>query len=257
MSENQTRYDVLTTRLKTRAHLFPRALQRLSDALWNETENPQEHAACLDLVPQVIDAELAGVSIVERYPAVKHHLDRCDTCAREYAALLESEWAEQRGMLASADNLPEPDLSFLPPLKRPLQAVVLEWTRAILLQLAPKNLGDLDLVASSVFAQLTPRRIAEGRSTYKHLFGADPHATNLARTLLTASYTSTREIVAQVSRGQFETWLNQQKLESEVETRALTVARALGFDYDTAKRFAHAFANQVVQDPTALDEFLK
>lgn len=257
MNENQKRFELLSTRLRERAETFPRALQRLGDALWNETETPGSHAACLKLLPRLLDAELAGESIVARFPAVKHHLDRCDECSLEYVELLEAEWAEQQGLLANMQDLPEPDLSFLPPLKRPLQAVVLEWTRAILLQLAPKNLGDLDLVANTVFAQLQPRRAAEGRSPYLHVLGNDVRLTDSARTLLTAGYLSAQEIVGQVTRAEYETWIPSQKLETEMEIRALGAARALGLDYDAAKRFAHAFAAQVTQDPRVLREFLK
>lgn len=251
----QKRYAPLLARLSARANPYPSAVRRLGDALWNTTDDPQAHAECLERLPEVIDAELAGESIVQRFPTIKHHLDCCDTCAQEYAELLDSEWAEQHSVLSTAQSASPPNLGFLPPPRRSLQEVVLEWTRGILAQLEPQTVSMSDALAKAVFTQLKPRQASEARAPY--FFSQESDVTDGARRTLAASYVSTQELVENVTRTQFDAWVSKQQLTSELESRALGAARSLGLEDKVVLRFARAYAAQVSLDASALREFLR
>lgn len=48
-----------------------------------------------DIAPYV-DAEIAGIDVAQRYPAIAHHLNQCPACTDLYLALREAAQAEQR-----------------------------------------------------------------------------------------------------------------------------------------------------------------
>lgn len=252
MDSSQNRYQALALRLREHADKFPPELQRLGDALWNEADEPPSHAACLEQLPAYIDAELAGQPVARIFPAVKHHLDRCDTCGQEYAGLLETEWAEQRGVLAKPETIPYPDLSFLPPSRSQLETLVLKYARAVLAVLDPKNLPNLDAVAAAFFAPPKPGQALEERAVYTVDLDNAPGGTGAALTTLAASYATTQSIAAQVTRAQFDSWTGQARIKQNVEPLADASARAIGLNSAAAASFARVYAEQIEQEPASL-----
>lgn len=256
MDSASSRYDALRARLRERAEKFPAPLSRLGDALWNKEDEQLSHAACLEQLPEFIDAELAGEAVAKRLPRVKHHLDCCDTCAQEYAELLDTEWAEQRGALARPSNIPRPNLSFLPHAKRSLPEVVLERTRALLPSLAPASMRELGVIADTFFARVQHMGTFELHHGAAQALGLGQRNANPALTTLAACYAATQTVTREITRAQFDDWAQRKTLKQELETRANASARAIGIERDLAARFARAYSEQIAQDPASLRALL-
>lgn len=256
MDSAANRFEALRARLREHAEKFPTPVRRVGDALWNERDEELSHAACLEQLPDYIYAELAGEPVAKIFPRVKHHLDRCNLCAQEYAELLDAEWAEQRGRLTKPAAMPRPNLSFLPESKRTLQQVVLERTRALLPTLAPAHLRELEVIADTFFARVQQLETFELRSNAVQAMGLGKRDTNPALNLLAASYAITQNLTRGITRAQFDEWLQQARLQQELETRANEVARDIGIERELAARFAHAYAEQIAFEPEALRALL-
>lgn len=256
MDSASNSFESLRARLREHAEKFPTPLHRLGDALWSERDEQISHPACLEQLPDYIDAELAGEPVAKLFPRVKHHLDRCDSCAQEYAELLDAEWAEQRGALAKPAAMPRPDLSFLPQPKRTLQEIVLERTRALLPTLAPAHLRELEVIADTFFARVQQLGTFELRSNAAQAMGLGKRDTNPALNLLAASYATTETLTREITRPQFEEWLQRGTLQKELETRANVAARAINLEREFAARFARAYAEQFVRVPDTLRDVL-
>lgn len=254
MDSFKDRQDKLRQRLRAQSNRLDPRLQRLGDALWNTNDDALSHEACIEMLPEFVDAEVARQSVAQLFPAVKHHLDRCDTCAQEYAELLEAEWAEQRGALMKPQNIPRPDLSFLPKItpQPSLQEMVLERTRALLPLLAPAHLRELAVIADTFFARVQQLGTFELRLGAAQALGLGQRDTNPALTFLAASYVATQTLLNQITRAQFDQWSHQGTLQQELETRAVTAARAIGIERETAARFARAYTQQIIQAPASL-----
>lgn len=76
--------------------------------------NPDPAACdrCLEKLDDYVAAQLAGREYTTLFPEVATHLDACVQCAAAYARLYELE--AEAGALARPEEIPEPDLSFLP-----------------------------------------------------------------------------------------------------------------------------------------------
>ncbi len=230
-------------------------LRRLGDALWQPEQAQEAHAACLAALPEYIQAEVAGEPVAKLYAAVKHHLDRCDTCAAEYADLLQVALAEQQGLLPRPATTPRPDFSYLPSLSPLLRERVLEWTQALVSALVPETLRDLPLIADAFFARVTdtPRPVLGART----LREAGPNNSPLsALHLLASCYGVTQDLIRDVSPQDLEAWRNAGTLARELETRARRAARAVGLDERTAEVFARAYALEVGRAPERLGQLL-
>ncbi len=257
MDSASNRFELLRARLREHAEKFPTPLRRLGDALWRERDEQISHAACLEQLPDYIDAELAAEPVAKLFPRVKHHLDRCDSCAQEYAELLDAEWAEQRGALTKPAAMPRPDLSFLTKPKRSLQEIVLEWARAVSAALAPTYLREIDVIADVFFARVQQLGTFELRSGAAQAMGLGGRDTNPALKLLAASYAATQNLTRDITRAQFDEWLQQARLQQELETRANTASRDIGIERELAARFARTYAEQIAREPEALRALLK
>lgn len=256
MNSNFDRYEALRARMRERAERYPRPLQRLGDALWNVQDDQLSHAACLEELPAFIEAELAGDVVSKLEPQVKHHLDRCDSCAQIYAELLDTEWAQQHGTLSKPADLALPDLSFLPRTKRSLREVVLEQTTALLNTLAPEHNRELNVIAHTFFARVEQLGTFELRPGAAPAMGLGQQDTNPALILLAACYAATQTLTREITLTQFEQWARQESFQPELEARLFAAARAIGIERDAAARFARTFAEQIVQDPRPLRSLL-
>jgi len=76
--------------------------------------NPDPAACdrCIEQVDDYVAAQLAGRAYTTLFPEVAEHLDACVECAAAYARLYELE--TEAGSLPRPEEMPEPDLSFLP-----------------------------------------------------------------------------------------------------------------------------------------------
>jgi len=256
--DSESRYDALRALLRARAEEFPAPLRRLGNALWNQTDEPLSHAECLEQLPEFIDAELAGEAMAKRLPRVKHHLDQCDACSAEYAELLETEWAEQRGALARPTNMPRPNLDFLPQPIPALSDVVLQLAQQLIAVINPARARELSVIAATFFEQ------ARGLGDDLYLRSSPAPALNLGRgeisdglKTLAGTYAATQALVREVTRRQAQEWQQQAILAAEIETRARAAAQAIGLDNSFAARLAREYAPRIAADPAPLLALLK
>lgn len=252
--------DELRDALRAQGAQLPKEERRLGEALWGDPSNPAAHAACLADLPTYVQAEVAGENPAARFPDVKRHLEVCDSCAFEYADLLDAALAERQGRFAPTLSDAQPDFSFLasaPPTPAELlQVRVTDWTRAILAALAPAELPHLPSIADAFFAQLdastSPRTyvrvVREETATYGSPL--------VAPQLLSATYATIKTVTQDVSRTRYADWLAQNSCAAELDARARHAAEELGMNRAAAEQFGRAFAEQIISAPAALEELL-
>lgn len=264
MNSSQKNQDLLRARLRSPENKLPPALRRFANVLWNPAADPLAHDECLDALPQFVDDEIAGERVAEMYPDVKHHLDRCDSCAAEYAELLDGALAEQQELLPTPQTLPPPDLSFLAPAKPAtapppsvsLRELVLEWARALVAKLAPGEEHNLGNIAETFFSRVQLPQTFEPRP---HTAREEDLATRYASPallILSASYATTQMICDEITITQLEDWSSQGTLRLELEARAAATAQRLGIERAPALQFATAYAAQASRDFTHLEALI-
>ncbi|MBI2616657.1 hypothetical protein HYW55_00825 [Candidatus Gottesmanbacteria bacterium] len=92
---------------------LPPQLRRFALAVFGGEETSVSHKFVLNALPSYVQAEASGDPVAKMFPAVKQHLDRCESCAQMYVELLDLSLAEIEGRLPVVLHLPAPDLSFL------------------------------------------------------------------------------------------------------------------------------------------------
>jgi hypothetical protein len=252
MSE-QTRRDTLRARLRAEPNKLPEELRRLGKALWAEGDAPLTHDECRAALPALVMAQVAGEPVTEFGPRVLQHLDACETCGAEYADLLETEWAAQRGELAVPQTIPPPDLRFLPR-RTPLEATVVAWARAALSKLDPAQLPGLEKLADGFFAPLKPMEAHEARAAY----GTDDTEAEKGTTLrvVKASYNTLQALVTTVTPEEYARWHADAQVKEKVQARANAAAREAGLDQESAVAFAAAVADEIAHEPQELERLL-
>ncbi|HZQ08036.1 MAG TPA: hypothetical protein VFD70_15745 [Anaerolineae bacterium] len=253
MSESkETRVERLRQALRMRATQIPRGAARLGEAVWN-ADDAVVHEDYLARLPEYIDAEVVGVNVAQLYPDVKRHLDQCDRCAEEYAALLDTALAEARGQLPRPTVLPQPDLAFLRQTAPMFTDVILQWARALITQLHPAGARELSVIAETFFEQ------AQALGGEFYLKPGPAPALNFGRgepsdTLktLAATYATTRILTQTLSRRELEEWQARGALVREIETRALTAAQTIGLDNEFSALFAREYAAHIAREPRVL-----
>ncbi|MGB8647931.1 MAG: hypothetical protein WCF84_22040 [Anaerolineae bacterium] len=266
---SETPQEPMSDLLRTRGDRLPRAWWRLADALWNEQDKSLSHEECRAAMAEYIEAEVADDPVGELYPEVKHHLDRCDACAKEYADLLDSALAEERGQLPRLQSIPSPDLSFLrkrapEPAARPqsdpqlsLQTTVLKWTRDLLATRDPQRVRELSVIADTFFERVTGLSRFELQMGAIRTLGVGRRDAGEVLTTLAACYATTQALKEQVTAEQAEAWSRQKTLSQEIQAHADSVARQVGLDRKAAQEFARAYAAAVTRDQAALEALLK
>jgi len=86
---------------------------RLARALAGVRLPPGECTACLERLPDYVDAEIMGQSGAAAWREIRHHLLLCAGCAEDYVDLLEMVWLVAQDGLPPDSPKPTPDLSFL------------------------------------------------------------------------------------------------------------------------------------------------
>jgi hypothetical protein len=254
---NSNRLDELRARLRAPTEKIPASFRRLGNALWNPDEDKLSHEQCREAMPSLILAQVMGEPFAERFSPVKHHLDHCDECATEYAELLDMALAEQRGALRQPANIPRPDLAFLPTPQETLQTRVREWTRNIVGQLMPKSLDELDAVARVFFGDLGLRQAHEEKTPYTLALSGEPSETAAMRSLLVASYATTELLVENVTRQEFDRWMNDSQSTTQVRNLASYTALSLGLEAGLQTIFSNAYTEAVLRDPSELRDLLQ
>ncbi|MCI0478852.1 MAG: hypothetical protein L0Y55_21630 [Anaerolineales bacterium] len=259
MNSSPERQAELRARLRVPSNKIPSALQRLGEALWSEPDAQLTHAQCRAALPQFVDAELENEPVAQTFAAVKHHLDQCDSCSAEYADLLETALADERGAVLEPNAMPRPDLSFLPKPAptRTLRVIVLEWTRHLLPTFAPGLERELAVIADTFFARVLPLKTYELRVGAVQAMGLGRSESSTTLEILAACYASTQLLLNEITRQDMDAWLEQGTITQNVETRASDTARQIGIPRETAARFARAYAEQITQDPSALEALLR
>ena len=82
------------------------AIGRLERALQYEEGAPEDHARCRAAMSDMAAAELEGRRVAQLFPAAYAHLDACESCALEYADLIDTLLGLERGDFAAAETAP-------------------------------------------------------------------------------------------------------------------------------------------------------
>lgn len=120
-------------------------LRKLAEAL--VPDESYSHKQAERELPDYVSDELLGRPVARLYPALHRHLLQCERCAEMHADMLAA-FDETPEAIA----IPEPKLSFLPPINWRREMV--DTTRAIITQLWPKLREPLDQIAELFFAQI-------------------------------------------------------------------------------------------------------
>jgi len=146
-----------------------------------------DHEGCLALLAVYVEAQRAGENAGNLYPQVVRHLDTCEACDAEYAALLDLAIAEERGLIPRRVGRPEVDAWFLP--SHEMANYVQGFVKRLLGKLLP-DIGELDWL-SSLFLEGRPV-LKESGLVVSPLSDA---GTALALKVLAATYGTTQAIV--------------------------------------------------------------
>lgn len=247
----ELRHQRLREALQRRGATLPREFVRLADAVWNEAE--EGHTECLTALPRYVSAEVDGARMAALYPSVKHHLDRCNTCAAHYIDLLEVALADLSDQLPQPEYMPAPDLSFLPEPRFSIREWVEQRAREIVALLSPDDLRELQEIADRFFDLVEDM---QGRFSLESRLG-EPLAFSSgqvgpALNALALSYATALQLRRSVTADSVHEWSQQGTLEEEIHARALDAADEIGMGPRIASRFARVFAAQVARHPAVL-----
>lgn len=227
--------------------------QRLAEAV--TPDESYSHDRAIEELPAYVVDELQYRSVSQLYPALHRHLLNCQSCAELHAELL-TEFLNEPSAIA----MPEPNLSFLPPMSHApvpsyveqLRTFVTRATEAILQRVDPKRLSEVGIAAEALFVRLGDR--LEGFALVpapQTAYGFSGRLSPTAR-YLAASLMATQRIGAQLSKQQIEELKAQSKLTAEVHKRALQAAfdMELGRDAATfAAEYTHWAVAQIDRLP--------
>lgn len=133
--------------------------QRLAQTITTQ-HTEAEHSACLDALEAYIDAQLAQRDYMRLFPAVAQHLDSCVACAASYALVYDARTVDV--MALDQIRVPEPDLSFLQPVRPDLLRRLADAVERVAPQQVRVRLSQalLDLLLPSPTPALALRSIA-------------------------------------------------------------------------------------------------
>ncbi|MCL4395615.1 MAG: hypothetical protein M1482_12585 [Chloroflexi bacterium] len=236
-------------------------LERLARAVAGDTEDGISHEECVSVLPELVDAEIAGESIARKYGRFKHHLDICPACAEQYVALLDLALAEEAGTLPEPESIPGPNLDFLRaqapavPVLQPgpemtLPEFVKQKALEILNATAPAQVPDLLSVVDAFFRQVSQLSgdLAFQRGAGQALGLGSGELTAPVATLA-VTFTAVRRLVATLSPEQVDALAAENTLAGRAEEQALLAARELNVNAATAKTIAAEFGALLAAEP--------
>ncbi len=250
---NDQRLNQLRRNLRERRSRLPTAVVHLARLVVGEADESITHEECQGLLPEYVDAEIAGEDIAVKYTQVKRHLDWCDDCSEQYAELLELILSDRAGQISIPASIPDPDLSFLNTQAPAFPEFVKQKAIAILTVLASSEVPDLVSIADTFFRRVESLggHFSLSAGTSKAM-GFGSGESGMPLTTLAVVFSTTRALVDSFSPEQVDALAAQNLLAKHIEERALNVARELQVSDDKAKEIAKLIATEVVADPASL-----
>ena len=211
-------------------------LRALAEAVENGTVSDSACETCRSLLPALVEAELAGESLSDRFPDVWRHLTVCDVCSALYADLLEISMLEEAGELPTPATVPAPDLSFLA--SRLVRHKARVMAKAILGRMMPESLRDFDLLIELVVERIEavgPDFRIQSTSELALAFGAEVPP---AVPVLAATLTTTRIVLEKLRTPESDREVTRAQLDDLIERVARRQARKMGLSKPEAESFA-------------------
>ena len=240
--------------LRARAQKLAPELGRLSDAVWDNQEFAISHEQCLASLPSLVHAEAVGKQVASMFPAIKHHLDYCESCGAVYVPMLEMAIADLADQMVQVPASLVPDLSFLqakPALR--VRFLVQDLARNLLRIISSEDVADVDVIADTFFEL--------AKNLHGEIFLNPQAAPALALTTgeltpalqaLALVYATARDLENNVTSQQIDEWSRQQRLRYELELRIRAIGSEIGLNPKTAPSFVSALAAELARDPALL-----
>ncbi len=253
---NEPRSNRLRRAIRERGSRLPPDVLRLLRAAAGEVDESMTHQECQDLLPEYVDAEIAGEDIASKYPQVMRHLDLCENCSGRYADLLELQSAESEGLVPVPSLVPDPGP--VPPPVLSFPEFVRQKAAAILSALSPDRVQELESVANTFFRRIVPSgaRFSLTFDAAKAM-GFGPGELDTPLTILIVTFATTQTLVDSLSLDQINALAAQNLLGKKIEEYALQSAREFHISEKTAREIAEQFAAAVAADPSALRQLIE
>ncbi len=212
---------------------LPEGVERLFRAARGE-HDLAECEACRAGLPTFVEAEAEGEDAARVYPAVAAHLDVCEACGEEYAALLDIALAEAAGLPGAPGAAP--------PLVLPRPLRLRRWAHNVAsaaLDALQRGREELDGAAQAFFDALDGERLAVAeRST---AFGLGP-ADSDALPLTMAAYYALLDLTERHGPA-LRALAEAGQLRPELERAAGEEARRAGLRGPAAEAFVSSFVD--------------
>jgi hypothetical protein len=255
--DESARWQHLKDRLAKRDSLeLPEEVLDLARAVAGVRDTAMPCEECRSWLPTYVDAEVGGLAAGEKYPAVKRHLSLCPDCEAEYLAMLELAMVEDAGELLAPEELPAPDLTFLPPVS--LTEYVLALAEDIISVKAPHLVADIRAISDIFFERVAAlgQQFALGPSLAPAMgFGAGevPEALEV----LAATFAATQSLLEGRSPQEIEAYAQSGQLQAILSRQGKQAAQALGLSSQQARSFAETYAELAGQNPDILRALAK
>lgn len=224
-----------------------RRLSRLAQAVLTEGHDAAMCERCQDNLPLLAVVAMDGGSIARLYPEETAHLDRCEVCAAEFAALLDN-LQQMEQAVGDPSSLPPASVA----LRIPLVVQLDEWLSALVLPLAEKfRMDDEQGVRATLksyhqWRQQLPNLIAPGPKQQMALgFGNTVDQTLL---LLLAGGFVTDNLLAQYSAAQIRELSATGQLSDIIEQTAKDIVQALDMNRSLRQDFVRGYIRHVQRD---------
>ncbi len=252
---NNPRLNRLRRDIRQRGNRLPLDVRRLARLLAGDEDETMTHQECQNMLPEYVDAEIAGEDLAMKYPQVKQHLDLCDVCSQQYADLLELVDAERTGKIPVSIRIPNPDLSFLN--VPTFSEFVKQKAQAVLSAIAPDQVPDLESIADTFFRRIgSSGELSLSASAAQSMgFGLGDLGTPL--NTLAVTFAATRALVDSLSAADVDALCEQNLLEQRAEERARKAAQEFRIPEKSVGEIARQFAEAVAANPSALRQLIE
>jgi hypothetical protein len=225
-----------------------RRLWRLARALSPTEVDSDIHRHTQEQLPALAAAALRGERVAQIFPNVVAHLDVCETCAGEYAGILD-DMVEMEAYIGQPFPEPPPT-TYLSPLGK-----LGDWLKKLVLPLVERlHLDDaegVDLALESYFSWLPefsdPAALRPAYETAMG-FGGEGDQTLL---LLIAGGFATDRLLGQFNAQEIRQLATSGRLNGIVEQTATQVAQQVQFERRLRDEFVRAYVAHVQRDPEA------
>ncbi len=263
---NEQQGDKLRRLFRERGGKMPHRVARAVRSVLGEPDGEITHDQCRAAFPACVDVVLEGGRITDRYPAVKRHLDACEECAEEYAEMLDLALQENAGKIPMGQNIPAPDLSFLPgatppPAPQPPITFGPVWVfakqKAADLAAALTTISTQDFVtaANDFFDDLRSKGLERTLEPIAEHRG-DMAEADRTKVTIAVTYTAIKALVEELTPERIDALAAQGRLCEELEARAQGTVLEIGVDRAFGWQVASELAKQLCQDRKGLQQLM-